>query len=489
MNSAAFSLDELASAVRGRIAARSDRALIGVTTDSRAVRPGSVFVALRGEMHDGHDHVDAAMSAGAAAVVVSRPVAAIAGTSVVIVDDTLRALGDLASAHRQRFDVPVIGITGSAGKTTTKELTSAALESLGLRVHRTAGNLNNLIGVPMTLLGIDASHQAVVVEMGMNAPGEIVRLAEIARPTVGVVTSVAEVHTEGVGNLEGVAREKGALLEGLAADAIAVFTVDDTILGPHIARSAAGTKVSFGTVEDADVRLMEPGLEGERMRCTYVVRGLEEPVQVDLALLGEGPALSGAAALAVVLALRGAASTPAAAKGLTHVAPSPGRALPLPGPEGSLLLDDTYNASPRSIELALRTAAELAAKRGGRAIAVLGDMKELGPESERLHEEVGAAAVAAGVEILVCCGTDMRAAARGALAATTATGVSGVRIERLEDPLEAIALVRDAVASGDVVLVKGSRAMRMERVIEGLRVRAEPSAASPDGGASEDGSA
>lgn len=474
-NSASFSIDELALAARGAIGARTDHALVGITTDSRAVRPGSVFVALRGETHDGHEHIGAAVTAGAAALVVSTPVEVPAGVGVVIVDDTLRALGAIASAHRHRFAVPVIAITGSAGKTTTKELTSAALEELGMRVHRTAGNLNNLIGVPMTLLGIDATHDAVVVEMGMNVPGEIATLAEMTRPTIGVVTCVSEVHTAGVGDLAGVAREKGALLLALDADAAAVFTSDDTILAPYVAQSAARTKIAFGVEADTDVRLAEPSLGGGRTNCSYAVRGLNEFVTVDLALMGEGPARCGAAALAIVLALRGAESVRAAAPGLARVVPTPGRAHPVPGPEGSLLLDDTYNASPRATALALRTTADLAAQRGGRAIAVLGDMLELGAESERLHEEVGAAAVAAGVEILVCCGTEMRAAARGALAATTASGVSGVRIERLDDPLQAIELVRDAVSEGDVVLVKGSRSMRMERVVEALRLAADVS--------------
>lgn len=484
-NAAPFTIDELAVAARGAIAARTERPLAGVVTDSRAVRPGTIFVALQGARHDGHDHVGAATAAGAAAIVVARPVSAPAGVGVVIVDDTLRALGDLAAAHRARFDVPVIAVTGSAGKTTTKELTSAALEALGLRVHRTAGNLNNQIGVPMTLLGLHEGHEAAVIELGMNEPGEIARLTEIVRPTVGVVTCVAEAHTEGVGGIDGVAREKGSLLTGLAEDAAAVFVADDAILGPYAARSPARTKLSFGTAEDADVRLVEARLAGGRTRSAYVVRGRNDFVEVELALLGEGPARCGAAALAVVLALRGADAVPAAARGLGAVAPSEGRARPVAGTNGSLLIDDTYNASPRATELALRTAAELAAERGGQAIAVLGDMLELGALSERLHEEIGAAAVAAGVAMLVCCGPEMRAAARGALTATTASGVSGLRIESVDDPIDAIALVADTVAPGDVVLIKGSRSMRMERVVEGLRAVAasagEPSAG--EGGA------
>lgn len=472
-NFAPFSLSELAHATSGTITNDSTRALVGITTDSREIHAGSVFVALIGSQHDGHHHIQDAIDKGALAVVVSRHVDVPRGIGVLMVRDTLRALGDIAHAHRQRFSVPVIGITGSVGKTTTKELTFGALSALGLRVHRTAGNLNNLIGVPLTLLGMTEDHDAVVLEMGMSVRGEIARLAEMARPTMGVVTSVTEAHVEGVKDLAGVAREKGALLEALDANAAAIFTKDDGILADYGARSPAHTKMTFGITDGADVRLTETRIETDHTHGVYAIRGSNEFIHVDLTLLGEGPARSAAAALAIVLALRGSEGMADAAKGLTRVHPTPGRMLPIAGWNHSLILDDTYNASPRATELALHTTAELAAGRGGRAIAVLGDMKELGTESEHLHEEIGASAVAAGIEILVCCGAEMRAAARGALAATTIDGLRGIRIERIDDPLEAISLVREAVMPNDVVLVKGSRSMHMERVVEQLRTRDE----------------
>lgn len=468
-NAARFSIDELAGATRGSVRASTDRALVGVTTDSRVVSEGSIFVALRGATHDAHDFVPQVIAAGAGALVVSRPVAAPPGVAVVVVEDTLHALGEIARAHRRRFAIPVIGITGSVGKTTTKELTAAALEALGARVHRSAGNLNNLIGVPMTILGLGADHDAAVIEMGMNVPGEIARLAEIAAPTLGVVTAVAEVHTEGVGGLEGVAREKGSLLLALDEGGAAVFTADDAILAPYAAGSAAHTKLSFGISEGADVRLAEVQVALDGTECAYVVRGVNEFVQVRLALVGEGPARCGAAALATVCALRGADAVVTAAAGLARVQPGEGRARPVAGISGSTILDDAYNASPRATELALRSAVELASAQGGRAIAVLGDMLELGSESERLHESIGEAAVAADVALLVCCGPLMRATARGALTAVTMTGASGIRIEHLDDAGDAAALVRDVLEPGDVVLVKGSRSMRMERVVEALR--------------------
>jgi UDP-N-acetylmuramoyl-tripeptide--D-alanyl-D-alanine ligase len=479
VNRAAFTVEEIAAATGGQVIAPAGRMLAGVSTDSRHAPPGSIFVALVGESHDGHAFVPQACAAGAGALIVSRDVGAPKNVAVIRVADTLRALGDLAAAHRRRFEVPVIAITGSVGKTTTKDLTTAALEALGLRVHATAGNLNNLIGLPLTLLALEAEHQVVVLEMGMNTPGEIARLAAIAQPTIGVVTSVAEVHTEGVGSIDAIAREKGALFAHLPASGGAVSTADDVILAPYLEKSPAATRVRFGIADDADVCLARYTITREGTHCELAIRGVEERVNVTLALLGEGPARSATAAIAAIYAFRGAVAVPAAAAGLARVRPGEGRARPLPGPNGSMLIDDAYNASPRSTELALRAVAEIAAGGGGRAIAVLGDMKELGGETERLHEELGGVAVAAGIAILVCCGEAMRATARGALTASLASGVSGIRIESVASPTEATELVRELILPTDVVLVKGSRSMHMERVVDALRAGAVGSEVAP----------
>jgi UDP-N-acetylmuramoyl-tripeptide--D-alanyl-D-alanine ligase len=467
-NHARFSLDEIVAACAGRVAAAGRGPLAGVVTDSRAVRPGSIFVALRGVRHDAHAFVPQAFAAGAGAVIVDREIGmAPVGVSVIVVRDTLRALGDLAAFHRRRFPVPVVAITGSVGKTTTKDLAAEGLSALGLRVHKTPGNLNNLIGVPLTLLGLGPDHDVAVLELGMNVPGEIARLAEICAADVAVVTAVAEVHTEGVGSLHGVAREKGALLLGVSSEGTAVFTADDEVLASWAEQSPARSKITFGLREGADVRLLSFRLAGARTLATYEVGG--ERLDLELRLLGEGPARSAAAALATVLALRGRDAIDAAAQRIAQAAPSEGRARPLPGLRGSTILDDAYNASPRATVLALRTAAELARGVGGRAIAVLGDMRELGAESARLHEEVGAAAIAAGIAVLVCCGEQMRTAAHSALTAATTGGLSGVRIERVADADEVIGLLRDLIEPGDVVLVKGSRAMALDRVVAALQ--------------------
>jgi UDP-N-acetylmuramoyl-tripeptide--D-alanyl-D-alanine ligase len=466
-NEARFTLDEVATACSAHVAIVGREAFAGVVVDSREVFPGAIFVALRGARHDAHAFLPQAFASGVGAVIVDREIGEVPpGVSVLVVPDTLRALGDLAAFHRRRHSIPVVAITGSVGKTTTKDLTAAGLRALGLRVHETPGNLNNLVGVPMTLFGLGRDHDVAVLELGMSVPGEIARLAEIATPDVAVVTAVAEAHTEGVGTLEDIAREKGALLLALCPEGAAVWTADDPLIAPYGVRSAARTKLTFGLRDDADVRLIEHRLVGLRTHLVLAIGDESLPVELDL--VGEGPARSAAAAIATVLATRGRDALETAIVGMSGLQPREGRACPLKGPRGSTILDDTYNASPRATALALQTAVELARRSGGRAIAVLGDMRELGPESTRLHERVGDVAVAAGVAVLICCGEEMRAAAGSAERASATRGTTGMRIESVADTTTAFELVRDLVRKGDVVLVKGSRTMQMERVVEAL---------------------
>lgn len=460
-NEARFTAAELVAATGAR--GDFDGEVTGVQLDSRRVRPGELFVALRGETHDGHDHAKAAAARGARAVLVSRPVEA-PGAAVLEVPDTLAALGALGAAHRRRFDVPVIGVTGSVGKTTTKDLLGAALEALGKAPLVTRGNLNNRIGVPMTLLTLDPSHGAAVIEMGMNEPGEIADLARMAAPRIGVVTAVAEVHTEGVGSIEGVAREKGALLQALSPEGVAVWNGDDAILAPEAARSPARTKLSFGRGEGLDVRLVEHALDESGTRARYDVRGTA--LEARLSLLGGHAAVNGAAVLAAISALAPEALERAAV-GMARVAPPEHRMCPRLVGEW-LIVDDTYNASPRSMRAALEACAELARGRGAGVVAVLGDMLELGRRERELHEEVGRAVAKIGAKALIACGERMSEAGRAALQATMESGGRRTRVVILKRVEDAAACVREAASPGDVVLVKGSRGMRMERVVDAL---------------------
>src|SRR5690606_3760983 len=285
VNQAAFTPEEILEATNAKTVAPLTEPISGVSTDSRTVQEGNVFVALRGERFDGHEHVEDAIAKGARAVIVDREVEA-GRAGVFRVDDTLSALGALASFHRRRFSVPVIAITGSVGKTSTKELVAAALRGLGKNVAATRGNLNNRIGVPLTLFTLGAEHDAAVIEMGMNLPGEIAELTTIAQPTIGVVTAVAEVHTEGVGGIDGVACEKGALLRGLGPGAVAIWNADEGRLAEHAARSGAARRISYGRVEGADVRLARWELDGHGgTHASYRVP--DAPLDVRLAMLGE----------------------------------------------------------------------------------------------------------------------------------------------------------------------------------------------------------
>ena len=523
-NQAAFTVDEIVAATRGTIVHRGPGAPVrGVVTDSRAITKGSLFVPLRGDRHDAHRFIGDAVAGGATAVVVARGAHVPSGLSaaVVEVEDTTAALGDLAHAHRARWKGALVAITGSAGKTTTKELTAAALSGAGARVHKTRGNLNNLIGVPMTLFELADTHDTAVVEMGTSQPGEIARLAEIAQPDVGVVTLVAAAHTEGLGSIEAVAREKWALIEALRSDAHAVINADDPWLtqlasaagaspgaepseaprgvrgsppgrttggGGRVGYDGAGgaenrradaspasspggavtgarrsrTEIlSFGYADGATVRIAGHELLPDlTTRAHYVIEEVGD-LEVPLALLGEAAARNAAAALAVCIAL--GRDVRAGAKGLASVEPEPGRMCPVTARSGALVLDDTYNANPRSTALALDTAAELAAKRGGSVIAVLGDMMELGERSTDEHASIGRHAAAAGVRILAACGHEMRHAVSAARRASRT-----MEVHHYDDPMEAAARVLDESSRRDVILVKGSRSMQMERVVAGV---------------------
>jgi len=432
-----------------------------VSTDSRRLAVGDLFFCLRGPTFDGHDFVAAAAAAGAAGVVCEKGRGADHGDAALLeVDDTLRALGDLAAAHRRGFDGPLIAVTGSNGKTTTKEMLRAILlahHGEGA-VLATEGNLNNLIGVPLTLFGLAAAHRVAVVEMGMNAPGEIARLAEIAAPTVGLITCVAEAHLEGLGSIEGVARAKGELFEGLAPGAVAVVNADD----PHVVAQAArfgGRRLTFGTGGDVQAR---------RVCCdrvdgsSFQLCADGEAHAVTLPLAGPHNVHNALGAAAAALATGAPLET--AARGLSAMRP-PSMRLSAEGlANGVTLVDDAYNANPGSLAAALRTLGALP----GRCIVVLGDMLELGEAAAALHRRAGAQAAAISPALVCVVGAFADDVAAGAREA----GLESTRVCVCAGHDEAAAAVAQAWLPGDSVLVKGSRGSAMERVSRILRERA-----------------
>ncbi len=420
-----------------------DAPVARVTSDSRAVIEGDLFVALRGARHDGHDYVVGATGKGAVGAIVERRLTVPAAQ--LLVDDSLRALQDIAAAWRQRFEMPLIALTGSNGKTTTRQLLAAVLARRG-PVLATRGNYNNHIGLPLTLLELRAAHRSAVIEMGANHAGEIARLTQLARPQIGVVTQAGDAHLEGFGSRDGVARAKGELFSGLEAGGIAVINVDDAYAG--LWRGMAGCRqIGFGMGRDADV-----GAEGIRatesgMRFELRIPGGGAPVE--LPLPGRHNVMNALAAAACGVALGLDAAQIAA--GLQLVQAPQGRVVWKRTTAGARLIDDTYNANPTSMQAGL----ELLAQQSGQRWAVLGAMAELGPASARLHAEVGARARALQID---------RLCVFGAAAADYARGW-GEGAEVFEDLGTLAAALAGELGLDVTVLVKGSRSARMEALV------------------------
>ncbi len=468
-NTAPLTAWSAAAATGGRIVrARGDaEAARGITSDSRAVVPGNAFVALRGKRYDGHNFLQSAVDSGAFLLIVENA-KTISSTlaDVVEVDDTLTAWGDLARAHvrawrRESGDPRIFAITGSVGKTTTKELCAALLREVD-RCHATAGNLNNLVGVPATAFGLEASHRFGVFEVGMSEPGEIARLGSILEPEVGVITNVGVAHAEGVGgSRDNVAREKGDLFACLSADAIAVVCFDDPAASAQLARTRARRVATFGLGEGADYRVVERamgGFDGAQVRIARRREGTD--VSVHLPIMGEGAALDLAAALAAVEAVAGPLDSDLIANALRkHLRRPPGRMQLRRLRSGTAVLDDAYNANPQSVRAALRTLGEFA--QGSRRVIVLGEMRELGDLATEEHSALGSAIVACGARLVVSCGGLADLAVQGAEQA-------GVSVARGRDASDAARLAAFLVSAGDVVLVKASRSVGAESVVEAL---------------------
>jgi UDP-N-acetylmuramoyl-tripeptide--D-alanyl-D-alanine ligase len=457
-----FTASDLISATGGRWIGTPPASVAGISTDTRAIAPGSAFVALRGERFDGHDFLADAARAGAACAVVAAGRAALGaeGLPLLAVPDTLEALGGIARHHRRRFAIPVVGVTGSNGKTTTREMIAAILATRG-PVLKTEGNLNNEVGVPLTLFRLGPEHQAAVIEMGMSHRGEIARLAAIAEPRVGVVTNAFAAHLEGLGSVDGVADAKGELYKGLPPDGIVVANADDPRMLAK-ARKSGRKVLTFSGRRDAeaDVALLDV-LSQEPDGMTFLLGIGTKELTVRLPLVGEHNAVNAAAAAAAALAL--GCSDREIVRGLAGVRPV-GRRLRVERlPSGVLLVDDCYNANPASMRAALRTLGQLA--RGGRALAALGDMLELGASEEELHRELGRDAAAAGLAALATFGPRTRLTHEAALLA----GLDPSAAFHTEDPQALAGFLRERLRPGDALLVKGSRGMKLERLVEALR--------------------
>jgi UDP-N-acetylmuramoyl-tripeptide--D-alanyl-D-alanine ligase len=434
----------------------------GISTDTRTLRAGNLFIALPGKNFDGHDCLPTAAEKGAAGLLIridqgGKPGAGTKGLPVIGVPDTLRALGDIASAWRRRFSLPVVAITGSSGKTTTKEMLSA-VASRSRKVLATEGNLNNLIGLPQTLLNIRKEHELAVVEMGTNSPGEIARLAVIAQPDIGLITNIGPAHLEGLGSIEAIREEKGALFQVMKGQGTAIINRDDDAVG-ILAGRWRGNRITFGLKSGADITAWRVETAGPEGVCfNLVIGGIEVPVHLAAPGLHnvENALAAGAAAWALGF------DREAIAAGLATFCPVPGRMEIRRLGNGAFLILDTYNANPASTRESLKTLQDL--RREGRAAAILGDMLELGAQARELHEEVGGLLVKTGVDRVFLKGALSRSTAAGAIK----NGFPKEGIAFFDDPEEVLASLRSFLKKDDWLLIKGSRMMKMEVVAESI---------------------
>jgi UDP-N-acetylmuramoyl-tripeptide--D-alanyl-D-alanine ligase len=444
------SLENIAALLKGECQ-HGETYFHGCSTDSRKLHPGNLYVALRGPHFDGHNFAAHAAAQGAAALLLEREV----DTSLpwVRVADTRRALGELATAWRARFSLPLVAVTGSNGKTTVKEMLRSIFACDDRAVLATQGNLNNDIGVPLTLFGLNAQHEFAVIEMGANHPGEIAALTAMARPDVAVITQCAPAHLEGFASIEGVARAKGEIFSGLSARGFAVINQDDPYA--HYWQSLVQGQAIFSFALEHDAHFYAYGFNLDMQAATqsFILHTPLGETRVSLPLLGRHNVRNALAAAACAIAA--GCDLEQVRQGLQQMQSVAGRLQIKPGINGSRIIDDTYNANPASFQAALEVLAAFPAPRW----LVLGDMRELGADAPRFHADLGAAARAAGIEYLYAVGELSRHSA-------TAFGDG----QHFASHADLIAQLGQALHKGGHVLVKGSRGMRMEQVVQAVQV-------------------
>lgn len=447
----ALRLSEVAAATGAELSG-DDVTIEEVTTDSRSVPPSSLFVALRGEHHDGHDHVAEALTSGAVAYLAERERE---DAPHVIVDDTWTAMGALAAEVRRRVSPTVVALTGSVGKTTTKDLAAAALRA-GLRTVAAEGSYNNEVGVPLTIFELTERTEVLVLEIGSRGVGHIAALAPIAAPDVAIVTAVAGAHLEMFGDLDTVARAKRELVEALDASGTAVLNADDDRVAA-MAAHAPGEVLTYGIGDDARPDVVATDVRLDRLaRARFLIRSPWGSAETRLPLAGAQHVGNALAAITVAAAL--GVDLEAAAEAVATAPVSRWRSA-VTEHAGTVVINDAYNANPTSVRAALETLYRIERPATGETWAVLGVMAELGGSARSAHEEIGRACVGR-VDHLVVVGEEAAGIAAGS------AGISDVR--RVEDAEEALETIRGDIGPGDVLLVKGSRVAGLERVAEGL---------------------
>ena len=464
-NQATFTLSEVARATGAVLSGSDGKVIRGIATDSRADLTGKLFVALCGDRFDGHEYLQQAVACGAAAVLVERDDIPEIPIPVLRVPSTLRALGDIAQRHRQNWPGRVIAVVGSAGKTTTRVAIETVLSAIvEQRVHATRGNLNNLVGVPMTLLGLTEQHEIAVIEVGTNARGEVARLSGLCMPQIAVLTLIGLEHTEGLSDLDGVEREEGRVFAALAGDGMAIGNGDDQRVMNQLSQiHDPNRRLTYGCQRSADycaTHRVAESLDQTSISIRRSDRFGGGQVSLGTRLLGLPGAMAVTAAVAVAetLGLEIDPSRVNAALMRTDLGEA-GRLKAAVLSDGTVVLDDSYNANPPSMLSSIALANDLAQRRPGRLILVLGEMLELGQHSEREHTILGTKL--GQVAQLIAVGAQAEALSRSARAC-------GKKTAFVPDARQAAELLLSLVRDGDVVLVKGSRSVHLEIVVESL---------------------
>jgi UDP-N-acetylmuramoyl-tripeptide--D-alanyl-D-alanine ligase len=454
-----FLLDDVLKATTGNLVTGAlEKTFYGISTDSRLVKKGNLFIALKGEKFDGHDFVNQALQQGAAGIIVHDAKVSKDLTdknvTVIKVADTLIALGDLAHEWRKRFSITVIGLTGSSGKTTTKEMI-AAIIGRKKNILKTEGNLNNLIGLPQTIFRLTTEHELAILEMGTNTRGEIKRLTQIALPDIGLITNIGPAHLAGFGSIDVVSEEKGDLFLNMSPSGTIIVNIDDKAVA-ICAERWIGRKITFSMSPNADVTVKDIKMNGIKGMSFNLVVG-ENTQKVEMKIVGLHHVNNAMAAAAAAFTVGTDIKT--IAEGLAEFRPFSGRMEMVKLRNGSFLLDDSYNANPASVREALMTLKDLKVHHNG--FVFLGDMLELGTESEEMHRKIGMLIATIGINTLFLQGNFSKVTAAGAMEG----GLSPENIFFLSNENNGINYLKENLKKGDWILVKGSRGMKMEKIV------------------------
>ncbi|WP_024833937.1 UDP-N-acetylmuramoyl-tripeptide--D-alanyl-D-alanine ligase [Ruminiclostridium josui] len=452
-----FDCAELTEAVAGKLLwGEPGMIFYGVTTDSRKVTNNSLFIPLIGEKFDGHDYIEQCFRAGASVCLTSKKIPMVAGCSAVLVEDTARALRDLAAWHRKKFDIPVVGITGSVGKTSTKDMVSCVL-SQKYCVLKTQGNFNNEIGLPLTVLNIDNSHEAAVIEMGMSGFGEISRLTAIAKPRIAIITNIGVSHIEKLESQEGILKAKLEILEGLDKDGLVILNGDDPLLTSLKGKLPFRT-VFYGMKSGSDYTALNYQTMGEQ-GTTFEITVNGRNFDVEIPVPGIHNVYNALAAIAAGIEMK--IPMEMIINGINQFSPGNMRQSII-NHNGIKIINDAYNASPQSMQAAINVLEEISS--GSRSIAVLGDMFEMGDMSRDLHYSVGEFIKNKKINFLITVGQDSRMISQ----AVADLGNSEIKLRHFESNKEALKYILGIVMPGDYILIKGSRGMKMEEIADGI---------------------